>query len=493
MRIGIFAVLIFFASCSKKPLTDEQLAEQHCGSCHQLPGPELLTKRIWYNDVLPQMKFRMGFPERSVLGTIPPEDREFVLERLPKQPMITEADWDRIFEYYVSHAPDQLSMQTQSYTQGIPQFKVSTFADIPPLVTALKFDPTDKRLYVATSFNYLYAFDGELRKLDTLKLESTPSCIRPESGKLIVTTMGIMSPNDRAYGQVVSVDKGNFSRNEVLVDSLRRPVFVEKADFDSDGNEDFLVCNFGNTVGSVEIIENLNGRSISHEVNGMPGARNVILRDVNGDGLMDFLLLITQGDERIIQYTNKGKFRFEEKVLLRFPPVYGSSFFELHDFNNDGHLDILYSNGDNADYSTTLKPYHGIRIFENNGNDEYDQIYFAQMPGCYQVVARDFDKDGDLDMAGISFFPDFDNQVGSFTYFENKGNYNFERRVTDETLRGRWLTMEVGDFDGDDDEDIVIGALTVKGIGARDDVYSTWLNNYASLVMFRNSYNEKAN
>jgi hypothetical protein len=487
MRIGFFLLLVLFVSCSKKPLTDQELAEQHCGSCHQMPMPELLTKRVWYNDVLPQMKFRMGFKDPKELSTIPPEDREFVLEHMPKDPMITEADWDRLFEYYVSHAPEKFTIKEQSYTKGLSQFEVSTFSEIPPLVTALKFDPVDHILYVGTSFNYVYAFDKNLKKLDTLKVESTPSSIRPESGKLLVTTMGIMSPNDRAYGRIVAIDKTNFAKSEIIADSLRRPVFVEKADFNNDGSADLLVCNFGNTVGSVEIIEPGNGQA--YVVNGMPGARNVILKDVNADGLMDFFLLITQGDERIIQYVNKGDFKFEEKVLLRFPPVYGSSFFELHDFNNDGKFDILYSNGDNADYSTILKPYHGIRIFENRGEDEYTESYFAPMPGCYQAVARDFDQDGDLDMAGISFFPDFDNQQGSFIYFENKGGYTFEQHVTPETLRGRWLTMEVGDFDGDKDEDIVIGALTVKGIGARDDVYTTWLKDYASLVVFKNRLN----
>lgn len=36
---------------------------------------------------------------------------------------------------------------------------------------------------------------------------------------------------------------------------------------------------------------------------------------------------------------------------MRFPPVYGSSFIELADFNNDQFPDLLYSNGDNGDYS----------------------------------------------------------------------------------------------------------------------------------------------
>ena len=60
---------------------------------------------------------------------------------------------------------------------------------------------------------------------------------------------------------------------------------------------------------------------------------------------------------------NKGNGQFEEKRVLRFPPMYGSSFFELVDFNKDGFQDFIYTCGDNADYSQVLKPYHGIYIY----------------------------------------------------------------------------------------------------------------------------------
>ena len=51
--------------------------------------------------------------------------------------------------------------------------------------------------------------------------------------------------------------------------------------------------------------------------------------------------------------------------------MYGSSYLELADMNNDGHLDILYTNGDNADYSYVLKKYHGLRIFINDGKNQF--------------------------------------------------------------------------------------------------------------------------
>lgn len=150
-----------------------------------------------------------------------------------------------------------------------------------------------------------------------------------------------------------------------------------------------------------------------------------VVKDFNEDGLPDVLALIIQGDERIALFTNRGKFKFSYQVLLRFPPVYGSSYFELADFNGDGNADILYTNGDNADYSTTLKPYHGVRIFLNDGENRFAESWFHPMHGASMARAVDFDEDGDPDIAAISFFPDFKNDPQrGFMYFENdKGKF----------------------------------------------------------------------
>jgi hypothetical protein len=192
------------------------------------------------------------------------------------------------------------------------------------------------------------------------------------------------------------------------------------------------------------------------------GAIRVIVNDYNHDGLPDIWCLFAQGDESIWQFTNLGGGKFSEKQVLRFPPIYGSSYFELDDFNHDGYPDILYTCGDNADYSTILKPYHGIYIFLNDGKDHFTQKYFFPVNGAYKAMARDFDGDGDLDIAGISFFPDFIHQPEeSFVYLENRGNFSFRPYSFPEAASGRWLTMDIGDIDGDGRPDILLGNLSI--------------------------------
>lgn len=56
-----------------------------------------------------------------------------------------------------------------------------------------------------------------------------------------------------------------------------------------------------------------------------------------------------------------------------------------------------------------LKPYHGIRIFQQNSEGNFIQSWFFPIYGASQAAAFDFDQDGDLDIAAISFFADFDN------------------------------------------------------------------------------------
>jgi hypothetical protein len=84
------------------------------------------------------------------------------------------------------------------------------------------------------------------------------------------------------------------------------------------------------------------------------------------------------------------------------------------------------------------------------------------MHGCSKAVAWDFDNDGDLDIAAISFFADYSKDPEeSFLYLENKGNFDFQPFSKPGTSSGRWLTMDMGDLDGDGGKDIVLGNFSI--------------------------------
>src|SRR5690606_22567300 len=146
--------------------------------------------------------------------------------------------------------------------------------------------------------------------------------------------------------------------------------------------------------------------------------------------------------------------------LLTFSPLNGSQYIELADFNKDGLDDIVYVCGDNADLSPILKDYHGIYIFLNDGKSGFKQTYFYQMNGAYKAMARDYDLDGDLAIAAISFFPDYRQYPEeSFVYLRNKGNLKFDDHSFPEATNGRWMVMDAGDMDAANDIDLVLGSF----------------------------------
>ena len=199
----------------------------------------------------------------------------------------------------------------------------------------------------------------------------------------------------------------------------------------------------------------------------------------------DILTLFTQGDEQITLFTNKGDFTFKQQVLLRFPPVYGSSYFDIADFNKDGRYDILYANGDNSDYSQILKPYHGVRLFFQNDQGEFKETWFYQQHGASKAIAVDFDLDGDLDIASISFFPDFENcSEEAFLYFENVDGKFISHTIPDATA-GRWIVMAIADLEGDGDQDILLGALNFTSQVPASQV-NNWKQDRKSILILKN-------
>jgi len=207
---------------------------------------------------------------------------------------------------------------------------------------------------------------------------------------------------------------------------------------------------------------------------------------MNNDGLPDVVALFGQGDEGIDIFFNKGKGAFSRERVIRFSPSNGSSYFNLHDLDMDGDLDIIYTAGDNADYEPLMKPFHGIYCFRNDGNNQFEQFFFYQLNGAYKAIPHDFDQDGDLDIAAISFFPDWENSPEeSFVYLENQGELTFSASTFPEVNDGRWITMDAADYDKDGDMDLVLGSLAFEVVPKLGYV-DRWVKNGIPFVILKN-------
>lgn len=453
----------------------EVLATRYCQSCHQLPDPGLLDKRSWQKGVLPAMGPRLGiFGHNGYRYPSLINDPDVGRGFYPSAPLLAHWQWQEIIDYYTGVAPDSMPPQPEHppIRTGLTLFEpmMPGSHSARPMTTYVHIDTSGGRRQILTGSMYpgvLMRYDQQLRLLDSVPLRGGIVDMQYGGDSAVACNIGNINPNDQQLGSLERVfyDKGG----KIEVDSvpilrkLYRPVQVTAADLNGDHRTDFLVCEFGNQKGALSWWENNgNGSYTRHILRAQPGAIRAYVRDANGDGLPDIWVLFAQGDEGIFLYINKGGGRFEEHRLLTFPPVYGSSYFELADFNKDGYPDIVYTCGDNADYSVVPKPYHGIYIYLNDGHNRFTKSYFYPMNGCYKAIARDFDGDGDLDIAAIAFFADFKHQPEQgFLYLQNEGGMNFQPFTLPEAELGRWIVMDAGDLDGDGRPDLILGNFSM--------------------------------
>lgn len=479
---GRALLLVFlFSSCRQYPRNKshaqapaesiregERLAAVYCQSCHELPSPALLDSRSWEKGVLPQMGPRLGIFNNG-FERYPSSRRDTNLPKnfYPAQPLLKPEEWQHILDYYTATSPDSLPGQSRPrpIEKSLSLFEVQAPVlkyDM-PATTLVRVDPLGGLVLYDENYRNLYRLSSALKVLDSVHDEGGIVDLVPRDSGWVVCNIGVMNPNNGKSGKLQVLRTG--PAGKLLLDTvpmakgLERPVQVQAADLNGDGRIDYLVCEFGNMVGALSWLENTgDGRYERHVIRAAPGAIRAYIDDYDHDGLPDLWVLFAQGDEGILLFTNQGKGRFSSRPVLRFPPSYGSSYFELADLNKDGRPDIVYTCGDNADFSAVLKPYHGVYIFIDDGAGHFEQRYFFPINGCYKAMARDFDGDGDLDLAVISFFPDFDHQPEEgFVYLENIGGYDFKPYSLPSTQAGKWLTMDAGDVDGDGRMDIVLG------------------------------------
>jgi hypothetical protein len=281
---------------------------------------------------------------------------------------------------------------------------------------------------------------------------------------ILVASLGVLFPSNAKIGSVVVLEndgRGGFV-NRVLLQDVARVSDVRAGDLDGDGDLDLAVAQFGYNEGQTRWMRNEGRWRFSSAVlQNLSGPINVEVADLDGDGDLDITSLVSQEWEEIYAYINDGRGQFSSRLVWGSTnDDFGSSWLAAVDLDRDGDTDFLYSNGDAFDYSAGGgRPWHGLQWIENRGGLTFDLHRIADIPGAMSPRSGDLDGDGDIDVAVVSAYNDWDNpSAQSLVWLENDGRQTFSVQGL-ASAPTHLITLGVGDFDGDGRADLVTGGL----------------------------------
>ena len=482
----------------------EELAKIYCAACHQYPAPDLLDKKTWSNFVLIRMASFMGIYINGgkYMSKMPAQwlepgvggQRVKAANIYPDQPVLTTAEWEKIVEFYIKNAPEKLPVSPQREIKvGVPFFDSKPFSsnnNIAPLVQSMTVDKAANNVYAAEYKGGIFKYDFNGKLLDHYPAQSHIVKMKATKDEIVLLDMASRYGSDTPNGTFTMAKSFNDLKQKKYktnIQKLMRPVDFVMGDLTGNNKEDIVMAEYGNLLGALSWFENKEDGSYQrHELFSDDGSIKAEIVDVNKDGKNDIIALKGNSDEGIDWYINEGNGKFKRERKLRFPPTHGSTHFQILDFDKDGEDDILYSNGDNGDYTPILKPYHGIHLFLNK-KGKYQEEFFIPLNGVYQAEAVDLDKDGDLDIAAVSFHPDFqNNQKEGFVIFVNDGKNNFTAHTISQFANSRWMRFITTDIDGDKDIDILLSAMNIKTPEISQTVAKKWETAADAIILLEN-------
>jgi hypothetical protein len=300
---------------------------------------------------------------------------------------------------------------------------------------------------------------------------------------VLVACMGQLFPSNDKIGSVVILEndgKQNFTPH-TIIDHIARVTDVRAADFNGDGRLDLVVGEFGYDDGETRWMENLgNWQFRSHILQSLSGVIHTIPADVNNDGHMDIVSLVSQEWEEIYVFENDGHGNFKSHLVWGSTNEdYGSSGIRLVDLNKDGLVDILYTNGDAFDYLPPRpRPWHSVQWLENKGGFKFEHHPIGRFPGASAAVAADLNGDGNLDVAAVSCYNFWEKpESQSIVWYENDGKMNFTQHDISHSPT-HLISLEAADMNGDGKPDLVSVRMDVYQPFTNDGRVVLWLNHW---------------
>ncbi|HPM32629.1 MAG TPA: VCBS repeat-containing protein [Chryseolinea sp.] len=185
----------------------------------------------------------------------------------------------------------------------------------------------------------------------------------------------------------------------------------------------------------------------------------ILVADLNGDDLDDFLMLGAFGDaDKLFIQSKNHKFQMSNQAVFVNDSNFESTCGAIFDFDNDGDLDILLGSGGNE--ISRANDDHSLRYYQNDGRGKFSKVEdkFKTTVGNFScILAHDYDQDGDTDLfVGARIVPgNYGLIPRSFLLRNDNGKWT---DITPETLAGAGMVTGAvwSDTDGDSKDDLVV-------------------------------------
>ena len=268
----------------------------------------------------------------------------------------------------------------------------------------------------------------------------------------------ITSRNDVGL-ETIDDNGGKFYRAEVIDKSIPPNGFVETsttlppmhlgsitADFDRDGRLEIIGLPIADDAASgIEVYERTRAGIYELQHTGTINAKPFAVDDTDGDGLLEILSGTREELFLLESVTQNG---YPEKIIWQTTFL---SSGQIVDLDNDGRKEIVGADNFNDN----------IRIFENRGNDSYDEILILKNETEGSNTFGERFAVGDFDANGI---PEL--MVG-----DSEGELFIYESIGDDLLAEKWrLKLDIenayqlaaGDLTGDGIPEFVVGGTVVE-------------------------------
>jgi len=246
---------------------------------------------------------------------------------------------------------------------------------------------------------------------------------------------------DSSVGYVETMKQDTFGRFPLVnlaITDISNMKLLASGDFSGDGRDDIVYTSGTNSQSAiVNVLRSLeNGSYFRSATRTFTSPSSLAISDLDGDGLGDIIVGQTSGTEPLVTFAATGQDTFGTNRAYGYN---GMSDMEVADLNADTRPDIAFLGGSRLQISLN----DGAGVFPSLPNQQIN------LAGPTAMDLYDWDGDGDLDAIIAS-----DSQSKIYVSLnDGAGSFGSPGEITG---TGGCRDIAVGDFDGNDQPDIVL-------------------------------------